>query len=725
MRRSTTGLVLGVMAFWCLTARAQVPTPRVRAVYPPGGRAGETVEVQLIGDDLEGVNCLWLDHPGLRAFHVKGATYRIVVATGVPPGHHDLIAHGPEGLSNPWTFVVSDHPERAEIEPNDEPAQAGTIQLGETLDGRAEKPADLDTFAFEGQAGQRVVVQLNSRTLGSRLDGSLRLIGPDGGAIAEAVETAGSDPVLEVALPSAGRHLIQVQDVTYAGSPEHVYRLTLHDAPRVLAMAPSAAVSGAVVEVTLLGRGLGGTPVEGQLIEGQPLESRKIELRVPAMEDLITADPGTEFVPAPLYAGPGWRIRAEGAACGAAPLSLVPTTDPVVREVEPNDPDAPQAVTPPCVISGCWGAPEDRDAFRFAGKKGEVWWIEVVADRLGSPADPALVVQRVTDAERKDVANADDVPGPEPSPDPALRFAVAEDGVYQVVIHDLFGAQRGDARSRYALEIRPERPDFRLYVAPGGAAVPPVGLTLRPGGRAELQATITRLEGFNGAVRIEAIGLPPGVTAEPIMIPAGQTTAPLVLTAVPEANPAIGPLRIEARSLSPDRKEVLTYAPGSSRVTPERVRAATAFSPIWAPVQNPNGGAASVATRATKGLILGVADSDAPFRLNAAPGEVVVTAGEAVELAVEVVRREGFTEAVQVATAVLPPNVGAANVAIAKEATTGTLKLTVPQNLAPGTYTVLLRGTAPFATGMGKKGGRRRNANAVEPSNTVQLRVIK
>lgn len=727
MRRFSASLLVLVLALVGLgsTAVGQVPTPRLRSVFPPGCRAGETVEVLLTGDDLEGVNSLWFDHPGLRAFHVKGATYRIAVGTDVPPGHHDVAAYGPEGVSNPWTFVVSARPERPETEPNDDPAQANPIALGETLDGRTERAADVDCFAFDGTQGQRVVLDLDSRSLGSRLDGSLRLFGPDGGEIFEAMETGALDPALDVTLPAAGRYVVRVQDVTYAGSPEHIYRLTLHDSPRVVAIEPTAVPAGATAEVTLLGRGLGGAAVEGLSVDGGPVEGRRVEVQVPTVEGQIGSLPGTGHVPAPLFAGPGWRVPVEDSARPGEPLSLLPTSDPVVAEVEPNDGEPAQVVTPPCVVSGRWGTPGDRDVFRFTARKGDVWWMEVAADRLGSPADPALVVQRVAGGEIKDLAASDDIPGPEHSPDPALRFAVPEDGEYQIVLTDVFGSSRGDVRSRYALEIRRERPDFRLFVTAGGAAAPPVGVTLRPGGRTEALATITRLEGFDSTVRVELEGLPPGVTAEPVLIAPGQTSAPLVLTAAPEAAPTILPVRVVGRSVSPDRKELLTFTPGSSRVAAERVRLATPYSAIWPPVSSPGDGATVVVTRATNGLLLAVADSDPPFRLSAGPGDLVVTAGEAVDVGVEVTRYEGFAEAVQVATAILPPKVGAANATIAKEATTGSLKLTIPKDVPPGVYTVLLRGTAPFSTGMGKKGGRKRNTNAVEPSNTITLRVLK
>ena len=95
-----------------------LPLPVVQSVFPAGVNAGGTVDVTVRGKDLEGATTLWFDHPGLRAFHLKGLTFRVVVATGTPVGHHDVRAVGTYGLSNPRTFVVGDRPESSEVEPN-------------------------------------------------------------------------------------------------------------------------------------------------------------------------------------------------------------------------------------------------------------------------------------------------------------------------------------------------------------------------------------------------------------------------------------------------------------------------------------------------------------------------------------------------------------------------------------------------------------------------------
>ena len=63
-------LVLVSMVF-STSVRAQFPQPKLASVSRPGVRSGESAEVTLRGTNLEGVNQLWFDHPGLKAARVK------------------------------------------------------------------------------------------------------------------------------------------------------------------------------------------------------------------------------------------------------------------------------------------------------------------------------------------------------------------------------------------------------------------------------------------------------------------------------------------------------------------------------------------------------------------------------------------------------------------------------------------------------------------------------
>lgn len=54
-----------------------------------------------------------------------------------------------------------------------------------------------------------------------------------------------------------------------------------------------------------------------------------------------------------------------------------------------------QPTTLPFEATGAFAERSDEDVFRFDAKKGEIWVAEVFAQRLGSIADPLLMVERV------------------------------------------------------------------------------------------------------------------------------------------------------------------------------------------------------------------------------------------------------------------------------------------------------------------------------------------
>ncbi|MFN0129526.1 MAG: c-type cytochrome domain-containing protein [Verrucomicrobiales bacterium] len=116
--------------------------------------------------------------------------------------------------------------------------------------------------------------------------------------------------------------------------------------------------------------------------------------------------------------------------------------------------------------------------------------------------------------------------------DSLLLFTTPSDGEYLVRLTDVrgFGAPEGFG---YSLAIRESRPDFVVHV--GGRDT-----KVSPGSGREIVFTAERHEGFDGPIRIEATGLPPGFSlSTPVEIEVGQITA-------------IGVLHAEANAVAPD-----------------------------------------------------------------------------------------------------------------------------------------------------------------------------
>jgi len=681
--------------------------------------------VTLRGTDLEGVNDLWFDHPGLRAFHLKGTTFRIVAATGVTPGQHDVRAVGPFGVSNPRTVVVGDRPESLEVEPNNLAEQANPIVLNSVVNGEI-GPTDVDSFAFQGKAGQHLWVDLAAERLESRLDATLRVYGPDGREFAQNRDAHGSDPFLDLTLPSDGRYVIKVHDVVYNGSPDHPYRLTLSDGPRIEAIIPKIATSGVPSTFTLIGRHLGGTPATELLVEGAPLERKTVTL-TPSGGDLDPSNPSLDLLASGAAPRRGFEFTLDLPSGRSNPVFIAEAIDPVVIEHEPNDDEAhPQSVALPCDVSGTFDAPNDVDIYRFPARKGQVWWIEASAELLGSAADPVFLVQKVVDkAAPQDLATGEDSPdqggGPRfvmNSVDASLRWQVPEDGVYQVAISDLYSSQRGDPSLVYRLNIRPERPDFRLVIVPEGTAGGD-SITMGTGGKASAYVLAWRTDGFSGPIRVEAESLPPGIRCDPVTIPAGKTMSPIVFEAEENCPPRVGVVRLVGRSRSGDRKDVLDYVSGVTPLGPEITHEVLGGGMIWPP-GNPAQAPTVAPARLTRGIVLSVG-APAPLAIATPESRLTVPQGHALPLGLKVTRREGFAESVTVTAADLPPNMANASTTIAKTASDGTLTLFVAKNVPPGIYTFLLRGSGAYPFSKDPNAKTKPNVTLNEPSNPISL----
>ena len=711
------------------------PQPYLQSVYPSGVRAGGSAEVILRGNDLEGITALWFDHPGLKAEVIKDLNFRIIASSGTPLGHHDIRVLGTYGVSNPRTFVVGDRNECKEVEPNNTPAKATIVSMNSVVNGEIAGATDVDCFRFEGKKGLRVLLDLEAERIDSRLDATIRLLDAKGREIGESRDAIGVDPFLDVTLPESGNYVVKIHDVTYRGQSDWTYRLTVTDGPHIDAVVPHVLKAGETTEVTLYGRNFRGEVVKETGFDGRPIEKKVVTVTAPSVTEHEPNATGRGLVSSIAALRRGFDHLEYSPSGSSNPVFLSLTTDPVVVEVEPND-DAehPQIVTLPCDISGIFGKPGDLDIYRFKAKKGESWVFDVGAERIGSPADPVLTLQKVAEkGNPQDVASGEDTADRTgqnrfntATVDATLHWTASEDGTYQLVVNDLYSPQRGDVRLSYRLQIRSEHPDFRLVVLPESPNLPDA-LTLSAGGRSVAFVIALREDGFNNAIRVEAAELPAGVKCEPIMIPAGQAMSAIVFEAAPDAKPIVGMVRMIGRARFGDRKEDLGYISGASALGPDLAHSALGATVIWPgpdplpqPQQQQQG--PPPVTRLTRGIVLKIVDA-LPLALDVKPLRQTITPGSLVSFDLAVSRREPFTEAVTVTPVSLfttipnpPPNA-----TVAKGQSAGTFSFRLPLTQAPGIYNVVLQGTGPLPFSKDPKAKTKPNVPLNMPSNPVTL----
>jgi hypothetical protein len=163
---------IALLLFALNSAVAQLPAARLLTISPLGAKVGSTIEIFVIGQDLDELKQLRFSHPGITAAHVESNLFMVTVGSDIPPGTYDVRAVGKYGASNPRVFSVGVLKEITKEKNNRNTPQK--VELGTTINGRTDANA-IDFYRFSAHAGQRVLVRCEARELDSKLEPVLAL----------------------------------------------------------------------------------------------------------------------------------------------------------------------------------------------------------------------------------------------------------------------------------------------------------------------------------------------------------------------------------------------------------------------------------------------------------------------------------------------------------------------------------------------------------------------
>ena len=551
------GFTLLALLLWALpdAAAQQLPRARLTSIFPAGGQKGTTLDVTVSGGDLDGANALTFSHAGITAKPKLDAAgnavanqYTVTISKDVPVGFHDVRTSGGKyGVTNVRSFAVGD---LAEMTSNGGTSieNAAEVALGTTVNGQT--PArNYAYYKVALKKGQRIIVNCLAAELDSKLEPVL-VIKNDSGLELERSRTG--QPV-DFTPVTDGDYYVGLHDFVYGGGAEHVFRMAISERPHIDFIVPPAGEPGKAGKFTLYGRNLPGGVDSGMVLEGKPLQKQEVTITLPGDPKARTSLAGTAPV-GPSQAGfDGIEYRLASPKGSSNPVRIFFADAPVIGEASaPNDrPAEAQKITVPCDYAGLFYPRRDRDWVTFDAKKDEVYWVEVVSERLGVPTNPYFRLERVTknDKGEETVSTVKEV---QESPvniggtafnttsvDPAFRFAVPADGTYRLVTYDLYNS--GAANSLYRLSIRKEAPDFRLVAMVEGPpalqnqALPMPTAFLRRGQVLPIKVMAFKRDGFNEPIEISLSGLPGHIATSQATIYPGQNSALVLLAAKDDA----------------------------------------------------------------------------------------------------------------------------------------------------------------------------------------------
>ena len=712
-----------------------LPAPRLYSLTPPGAKAGSVVEVGFTGVDLEEPEQMVFGHPGIKGEPIQPPApavdpknppkvappkppvtkFKITVAADVPVGFYDARIVSKWGVSNPRTFVVGDQTEVQEKEPNNDVEQAQRVELNSTINGIISTPTDVDYYIFAGKKGQRVVVSCLASSIDSKAHPAIEVYDKKNRQLAFNRNYHQNDALTDVTLPDDGDYVVRLFEFTHTqGTAEHFYRLTIGTGPWIDAIHPAVVEAGKPTPVTIYGRNLNGGKLDPKtVLDGRVLETATLTLTAPAEKGLKYSG---HLLP-PSAALQGFEYRTKNATGTSNGFLLTFADAPVVLDNETaRTAEAPQMITLPCEIAGRIEKKRDRDWYAFTAKKGDIYNIEILSDRLGSPTYMYFVLRNADT--KADIFETPDNPDilsnkfyartEDPAP---YRFTVPDDGKYLLLVSSRLGDTLAGPRHYYRVRITPDQPDFQLVAMPA-ADKRPDGATVYQAGNQALTVFALRKDGFTGEIHLSVEGLPPGVSCQPQVLGGTLRQTTLVVSAADNAAAWTGPIKLKGTATVRGTKVVHEARSGSV---------------VWPLAQPQNN--VPVISRLDHGLVLAVR-AKGPISLAATVDKPTLLQGDKATIDVKLARISPDAKTavtVQATVLELPAGLTVNNnqpLQIAAAATDGKLAVVVAANTPPGTYTVVLKMTTQMPYNRDPKVAQKPATNIVLPSTPVTITVL-
>ncbi len=593
-------------------------TPVLSSVQPRGGQRGTEMTIRLSGDRLydpeeilfyqSGISVTKLEVVGDQNKAVKAT---ISIAPDAPLGEHLMRLRCKGGLSYQRSFWVGEYPTVMEARNKERTADLNSnfdspqeIEINQTIQGVADKE-DADYYVLQCRKGQRLSVEVEGMRLGRTLfDPYVAILNSDRFELASSDDTAllFRDCAASIIIPEDGPYTVLVRESSYQGTGACQYRLHVGEFPRPTAIYPPGAQPGEVREFTFVG------DPTGNLVS-------KIEM------------PDATANYRAFIKNGGWHSPS------GLPVRI--SSLPFHNEVEPNEggkqASPAEAPSVPVAFHGILSKKEDKDWFRFAGKKGQKLRARVFARQLRSPLDPYIIVRKEGDS--KQIGSNDDAGSGDP--DSRLDFEIPEDGVYNLNIRDQLYNSGPDYT--YRIEITERSPALSATLPYGSRNNSQKWkmICVPRGNRIGRVVNLSR-SNIGCDLSLEASSLPSGITIDRDIAPRSINTMPVIFEATATAEIAGGlhKLRVE------DPKSGLT-GPFEESIHHIEINNAGTFHSYHD-------------ERVSIAVI-----EEAPFELSLSVPPVPLVKNGVMTLKVEAKRQPGFEEEIKVTLPWRPPGVSA------------------------------------------------------------------
>ena len=185
---------------------------RPLAVYPPGGKIGEEMDVRFIGD-------------------VKGDLERKIKLPDRRVNRHPVYVEDGGQTPTSANFIrVVEFPNVLEKEPNNRRGEATPtdLPLPVAFNGIIQEKGDEDWFRFKAKKGRRLYVKVFARDLRSPLDAVAYIYRKGGDRVVSNDDQGGPDSGMRFDPPADGEYELRIRDHLRNGGPSYVYRVEFY-----------------------------------------------------------------------------------------------------------------------------------------------------------------------------------------------------------------------------------------------------------------------------------------------------------------------------------------------------------------------------------------------------------------------------------------------------------------------------------------------------------------
>lgn len=463
-------------------------TPMLERLEPRGAQRGKAVKLSLIGIGLTSDAEILTTLPGsITALTPPKHTetelpFLLEVPSDAAIDTYPIRIRTKDGLSNALLFTIGAFPETIELEskpeldvpPNDSIETAQSISAPITVNGNLEA-GDRDYYRIETRVGNRLVIEIEARRVGSAVDPILRVIDAEGNVVAHSEDALGLgvDARVEVFFDKKGPYFVEVHETKFSTLTENFYRLKIGDFSYADGFFPLGWQRHDEAEVELFGGNLTGRKTLYPELEEVDKEARSVRISIPGKP-------------------------------GALPISFTVGMDP--ETLEPRKVHG-RSLRPGTLVNGRITEMGEVDRYTLAVNPRETWRLEIDSASLGTSSLYALLT--LYNEQGVKLASAGDNPprenvyevvsGMDPGEDPFVVLKIPESiHTLTITVEDLLG--RGGQRFGYRLLAKKEPGDFKL-------STPTPYINIPKRGTAQFSVIANR-RGYQGAIKIDIPNLP-------------------------------------------------------------------------------------------------------------------------------------------------------------------------------------------------------------------------